>query len=318
MNWLKHGDLLYPKTHFALLGGGSLDKTFPIQISSSSIKKPLLKQTPHSSPEEAKEEEEEGEEEGKVDERARVGMETEDWDLSAEELDSLERDAFRQIALRNSSSSTASVSNNSIHSSNPNPNPSFLLFPARLAFSPPCPFSGNSSLPVDDLPPGSRIPPPSTVVKGNCSKELHKLSVKFFLHASGNIAAKFSYDPVVVGAFRKISKASWNAKERLWMFPLSSLSSAEKVLHEITGINVEIENIDPLVRRAIDAATAVPDLRDRYDRIPSYIETKLLPFQRDGIRFVLQHGGRVLLADEMGLGKTLQVMDPLFEVVLHL
>lgn len=35
-------------------------------------------------------------------------------------------------------------------------------------------------------------------------------------------------------------------------------------------------------------------------------------------RFVLQHGGRVLLADEMGLGKTLQVMDPLFEVVLHL
>lgn len=228
-----------------------------------------------------------------MDERARVGMETEDWDLSAEELDSLERDAFRQIALRNSSSSTASVSNNSIHSSNPNPNPNPII----------------PSLPrkVDDLPPGSRIPPPSTVVS-NCSKELHKLSVKFFLHASGNIAAKFSYDPVVVGAFRKISKASWNAKERLWMFPLSSLSSAEKVLHEITGINVEIENIDPLVRRAIDAATAVPDLRDRYDRIPSYIETKLLPFQRDGIRFVLQHGGRVLLADEMGLGKTLQAI----------
>ncbi|XP_059592755.1 uncharacterized protein LOC100264852 isoform X6 [Vitis vinifera] len=218
-------------------------------------------------------------------------METEDWDLSAEELDSLERDAFRQIALRNSSSSTASVSNNSIHSSNPNPNPIIPSLPRK----------------VDDLPPGSRIPPPSTVVS-NCSKELHKLSVKFFLHASGNIAAKFSYDPVVVGAFRKISKASWNAKERLWMFPLSSLSSAEKVLHEITGINVEIENIDPLVRRAIDAATAVPDLRDRYDRIPSYIETKLLPFQRDGIRFVLQHGGRVLLADEMGLGKTLQVV----------
>lgn len=25
---------------------------------------------------------------------------------------------------------------------------------------------------------------------------------------------------------------------------------------------------------------------DRYDKIPSYIETKLLPFQRDGVRYV--------------------------------
>lgn len=97
---------------------------------------------------------------------------------------------------------------------------------------------------------------------------------------------------------------------------------------------------------------------DRYDKIPSYIEARLLPFQRDGVRyvrvfpakyfyssiqfrigvcvlkfsdlniywsvpsechlnignlhllrFVLQHGGRVLLADEMGLGKTLQVLS---------
>lgn len=76
---------------------------------------------------------------------------------------------------------------------------------------------------------------------------LPKLSVKFFLHASGDIASKFSYDQVVplpacrmfifitcessfsyalcfilykvlVAAFRKIPKATWNAKER---FPLS-------------------------------------------------------------------------------------------------
>jgi SWI/SNF-related matrix-associated actin-dependent regulator 1 of chromatin subfamily A len=38
------------------------------------------------------------------------------------------------------------------------------------------------------------------------------------------------------------------------------------------------------------------------------METQLLPFQRDGVRFVLEHGGRALIADEMGLGKTLQVI----------
>ncbi|XP_012573447.1 uncharacterized protein [Cicer arietinum] len=92
------------------------------------------------------------------------------------------------------------------------------------------------------------------------------------------------------------------------MFPLTSLSEAEKVLRELPGYNVQVENLDSLVQRAITAATSVPDLRDRYDKIPSYIESKLLPFQRDGIRFILQHGCRAFLADEMGLGKTLQAI----------
>ncbi|CAL2226528.1 unnamed protein product [Prunus armeniaca] len=86
-------------------------------------------------------------------------------------------------------------------------------------------------------------------------KELPKLSVKLFLHASGNIATTFPYDQVLVGAVRKIPKSSWNAKERLWMFPISSLSSAEKILHETSGVNVEVENVDPLVHRAIAAAS---------------------------------------------------------------
>ncbi|KAF6167225.1 hypothetical protein GIB67_029863 [Kingdonia uniflora] len=92
------------------------------------------------------------------------------------------------------------------------------------------------------------------------------------------------------------------------MFPMSSLQVAEKVLSEISGANVEVEKLDSLVRRAIVAASAVPDLRDLYNGMPSVIESKLMPFQRDGVRFMLQHGGRVLLADEMGLGKTLQAI----------
>ncbi|XP_048323432.2 uncharacterized protein LOC107425446 [Ziziphus jujuba] len=38
------------------------------------------------------------------------------------------------------------------------------------------------------------------------------------------------------------------------------------------------------------------------------MESKLLPFQREGVRFILQHGGCALLADEMGLGKTLKAI----------
>ncbi|KAL5065638.1 hypothetical protein RYX36_027375 [Vicia faba] len=214
-------------------------------------------------------------------------MDPEDWDLSAEDLDSLERDAFQKIAQLRSHPPPPS---------NPSPASRFQR--------------------VDALPQGARTLPPSLkpVTTNNTNKneqvkELTKASVKFFLHSSGNIAAKFLYDQVIVAAFRRIPKSIWNAKERLWLFPLSSLSEAEKVLREISGYNVQVENLDPLVQRAIAAATSVPDLRDQYDKIPDYVETKLLPFQRDGIRFILQHGCRAFLADEMGLGKTLQAIS---------
>ncbi|XP_049398864.1 uncharacterized protein LOC125862781 [Solanum stenotomum] len=237
-------------------------------------------------------------------------MDFDDWELSAEELDKLERDALRQIAERNASSSSATTS-------------SCLQSTVLSRLQGDGNGSGVSYKREDVLSAAPIIRPSSGYDKvsgkssvgysgphnDNHMKQLtEKRLVKFFLHASGNIAAKFSYDQILVEACRKIPKASWSAKERLWMFPLSSLSVAEKVLHEISGSNLELENLDPLVQRAIAAASVMPDLRDHYEFIPNSIETKLLPFQREGVRFALQHGGRILLADEMGLGKTLQAI----------
>ncbi|CAM8921437.1 unnamed protein product [Rhodiola kirilowii] len=158
----------------------------------------------------------------------------------------------------------------------------------------------------------------NSISQSNTVAEPKAQTVKILLHATGSLAVKFTYDPILVDACRKIPKACWNSKERLWMFPLSSLSSAEKILSEKAGSKVEIEKLDPLVKRAIIEASSVADLRDRYDKIPANIESKLLSFQRDGVRFVLQHGARVLLADEMGLGKTLQkvLMASEFKVVI--
>ncbi|XP_039053756.1 SWI/SNF-related matrix-associated actin-dependent regulator of chromatin subfamily A-like protein 1 [Hibiscus syriacus] len=210
-------------------------------------------------------------------------MELDEWELSVEELDSLERDALQKISQQRHSSSPPYIQQPIIHS----------LYQMGEVLS--------------------RALPPSIAPKAKpadqCSKEQEpRVSLKLFLHATGNIAAKFPYNQVLIDAFRKIPKATWNAKERLWMFPQSSLSSAEKVLSEISGCNVEVENLHPLVQRAVAAAATLPDLQELYDRIPKCIESKLLPFQREGVRFVLQHGGRALLADEMGLGKTLQAI----------
>ncbi|KAA0052151.1 SWI/SNF-related matrix-associated actin-dependent regulator of chromatin subfamily A-like protein 1 [Cucumis melo var. makuwa] len=268
------------------------------------------------------------------------GDEDDDWNLTPEELDSLERDAVQKIAqLQNSASSSSSSSssfnafvpcsasnqhphqscqsnthlNSSVNKakiSNPNAHDSAFQ-PSQLN-----PVLGSRSRAVENASPLAGVLPSSAAAKEHVgeegAKERPKLSVKFFLHSSGNIAAKFSYDQVLVDAFRKIPKATWNGKERLWMFPISSLSVAESALRDVVGFKVEVvENLDNLVHRAIVAASLLPDLRDKYNKLPADIESKLLPFQREGVRFILQHGGRALLADEMGLGKTLQANNPL-------
>ena len=43
-------------------------------------------------------------------------------------------------------------------------------------------------------------------------------------------------------------------------------------------------------------------------RLTPYFREKLLPFQVEGVRFVVRHGGRALIADEMGCGKTVQAI----------
>ncbi|KAL9266259.1 DNA annealing helicase and endonuclease ZRANB3-like protein [Drosera capensis] len=239
-------------------------------------------------------------------------MELDDWDLTAEEFDALERDAIRQLSHRHASPPRSSAAASPYHTPQKQKKPQFDVVSAAdgpsFDLSPVKQLADIGRNKIEGSP-GPRTLPISVspeVTDGH-PKEFPKVKVKFILHASGNIAVKFPYDQLIVNAVRGVPKAGWNAKERLWIFPMSSLSSAEKALGALTA-KVEVENLDPFVQRAISAAASIPDLRDRYDRIPDDLESKLLPFQRDGIRFVLQHGGRALLADEMGLGKTLQAI----------
>ncbi|ONM59985.1 chromatin remodeling factor18 [Zea mays] len=239
------------------------------------------------------------------------GYDDDDWGLSAEQLDQMERDAIRQLAERKASASAASTA--PIPASPlgaTSPLPSRATVPAAAVSSP---LGGNhpatrASLEARFGKVRVEALSPSRNAVNNSQGSSPKISVHLFLHSSGMIAARFPYSQLLVDAFRKIPKASWNAKERVWMFPPSSLAIVEEVPRSVPGLTVEVHKLDPLVQRALAAALRSKDLRGLYDRIPPHLESKLMPFQREGIRFVLQHGGRALIADEMGLGKTLQAI----------
>eukprot|EP00760_Papus_ankaliazontas_P037734 PhM_4_TR8733/c0_g1_i1/m.82555/K14440/SMARCAL1, HARP; SWI/SNF-related matrix-associated actin-dependent regulator of chromatin subfamily A-like protein 1 len=71
---------------------------------------------------------------------------------------------------------------------------------------------------------------------------------------------------------------------------------------------VEIEHVPKHVFQAYDRAKQVTRQDLDVGRIPEFLLSKLRPFQRDGVQFVIDHNGRAMIGDEMGLGKTVQAI----------
>lgn len=60
--------------------------------------------------------------------------------------------------------------------------------------------------------------------------------------------------------------------------------------------------------QTLQVASAAHDDSERYSNLPPKLQEKLMGFQREGIKFALKRGGRLLVGDEMGLGKTVQAI----------
>uniref|UniRef100_A0A8D0C7P2 Zinc finger RANBP2-type containing 3 n=1 Tax=Salvator merianae TaxID=96440 RepID=A0A8D0C7P2_SALMN len=58
---------------------------------------------------------------------------------------------------------------------------------------------------------------------------------------------------------------------------------------------------------ALQTSDLNPDVKE-LSYLPEKLKEKLLPFQKTGVLFALERGGRCMIADEMGLGKTIQAI----------
>lgn len=81
-------------------------------------------------------------------------------------------------------------------------------------------------------------------------------------------------------------------------------------MHEHTSLPNTLRPQLPLLSEGmlVQAASTLPDDTDRYSKMPAKLQEKLMGFQREGIKFALKRGGRLLVGDEMGLGKTVQAI----------
>jgi len=115
---------------------------------------------------------------------------------------------------------------------------------------------------------------------------------------------------VVGGVERVVEPAGrhvWGA-EPVLRVPLGAHAA---VVEALTG-GGEVEIVPPEIVTALarPPPPPVPDDALR-GKIGDELWGTLLPYQRDGVRFVVAQGGRGLIADEMGLGKTMQALGVL-------
>jgi SWI/SNF-related matrix-associated actin-dependent regulator 1 of chromatin subfamily A len=105
---------------------------------------------------------------------------------------------------------------------------------------------------------------------------------------------------------RGVPGAAVDAATRRWTVPREALERAREAF---AGAAFVVKPVPGIVLRAMDVKF------DAFERaceatyaakVSKALDAKMFDFQREGVRYALRRGGRVLIGDEMGLGKTVQ------------
>ena len=110
------------------------------------------------------------------------------------------------------------------------------------------------------------------------------------------IQITFQYDPDLVQKMRSLDNRKWNPDFKRWeCVPIKQ--NIEKLAKWGFNLDEGILNL------------TIPKKEKIYKEIeiPGFKKT-LMPFQKQGVSFLVEKNGRGLIADSMGLGKTVQAV----------
>ena len=137
--------------------------------------------------------------------------------------------------------------------------------------------------------------------------------------ADGRFKAVCAYHAGAIAAFKTIKSRSYDHPAKSWSFHVRDHDELVKALSAVGGITV-----NKLPSNVIKTLAGAPDggagggskdgslalsdeqVESKLQQLPPDLLSSLMPFQREGVKFAVTHGGRALIGDEMGLGKTLQ------------
>ncbi|KAG5477712.1 hypothetical protein LSCM1_05008 [Leishmania martiniquensis] len=108
----------------------------------------------------------------------------------------------------------------------------------------------------------------------------------------------------------------WYTAGRAFLYPMAQYTRLIAALKAQPLPHTALEEIPKFYFRCVERmrqlsqqyADDVAAGRARPPDEEDLVYRRLKPFQRDGVRFVLEHHGRAMIADDMGLGKTVQAI----------
>lgn len=125
------------------------------------------------------------------------------------------------------------------------------------------------------------------------------------------IALRFSKDPRLIEVLKSLRKVPngppwYDGAAKAWILP-DEIDLMERAVAALkgSGPGIEIE-IDPMLLETSGRAYEASRAESAEITVPTKIE--LYPFQKAGVRWIEDRGGRAMVADEPGLGKTLQAL----------
>eukprot|EP00873_Tetraselmis_striata_P038625 jgi/Tetstr1/458889/TSEL_004396.t1 len=134
-----------------------------------------------------------------------------------------------------------------------------------------------------------------------------RVTVKPYLMPAARLGFQFPFNSTLVAAMKSCKGCEFDHSRKMWTIGLGRYDEVRKALAS-TGLNLHVELLPEVANKIVKASSSLPDDSELYAKIPAGMEAQMMEFQREGVRFALAHGGRVLLGDEMGLGKTVQAI----------
>ena len=172
----------------------------------------------------------------------------------------------------------------------------------------PKPASQQPPKPSNHSPPAAALTGPPVTIHFAVNNDSLSFSAKIL---SG-------YHAEVISVFKTMKTRAYDNNTRVWSFQVREHAELVKKLSELGNVTVKAlpANVISTLNNPADCArsggtdaglTMSDDEAERkLQLLPPDLLLSLMPFQREGVKFAVTHGGRTLIGDEMGLGKTLQ------------
>ncbi|XP_053693187.1 SWI/SNF-related matrix-associated actin-dependent regulator of chromatin subfamily A-like protein 1 [Sabethes cyaneus] len=159
------------------------------------------------------------------------------------------------------------------------------------------PYARNTQIPKTNGTPGKIAPVFIRTITCTCAMISE---TRFVVHMSG-------FNEQLINVFKSVPSKQYDPASKDWSFAIQDYLLVQEKVNALKP-NASVGPLPAYVLRLFSKGTQPKPSRDCLNALDPALANSLLEFQKEGVCFAIDKGGRALIADEMGLGKTYQAI----------